>query len=129
MEEFWDILWTTFIIFAFVAYLMILVSILTDLFRDRSLNGWLKAVWIIFLVWVPFFTALVYLIGRGKGMAERQHAYAEQTRQATNDYIRQTAGSGPSSEIAQAKALLDSEAITAEEYEHLKAKAMASSSR
>ncbi len=70
-NSFWDIIWWFLWIFVFVAYMFALFSIVVDLFRDRKLNGWWKAVWLIFLIFVPFLTALVYLIARGRGMAER----------------------------------------------------------
>ncbi|MFF2372226.1 SHOCT domain-containing protein [Agromyces sp. NPDC058110] len=124
-SNFWSIIWWFLWIFVFVAYLMILFSIVGDLFRDHKLNGWWKAVWIIFLIFVPFLTALVYLIARGQGMAERSQKEARQMQAATDDYIRQTAGSAsPSDEIAKAKGLLDSGAISAEEFAHLKAQAL-----
>ena len=123
--SFWDIIWCFVFVFAFVAYLMALFSIIGDLFRDRKLNGWFKAIWILFLIFVPFLTALVYLIARGKGMAERAAGAAQEAQNATDAYIRQAAGSSPSEEIAKAKALLDSGAITAEDFAALKAKALA----
>jgi len=73
----WDIFWFFFWVFVWVAYLFVLIYIVIDIFRDHSLNGWLKAVWLIFLIFVPFITALVYLIARGKGMAERSAARPE----------------------------------------------------
>ncbi|MGF6822654.1 hypothetical protein M2317_001561 [Microbacterium sp. ZKA21] len=122
--SFWDIIWWFVWAFAFIAYLFALFAIIGDLFRDRKLNGWWKAVWILFLIFVPFLTALVYLIARGNGMAERSAAEAQQVRQATDSYIQQVAGSSPSEEIAKAKALLDSGAITAEDFAQLKTKAL-----
>lgn len=127
--SFWDIVWFIVISFAFVAYLMVLFSIITDMFRDREMNGWMKAVWIVFLIFLPFLTALVYLIARGRGMAERSAEYAESMRAAQEKYIREVAtsnggGGGAADEIARAKALLDSQAITEEEYQALKAKAL-----
>ncbi|TYL53715.1 SHOCT domain-containing protein [Agromyces mariniharenae] len=121
-----DILWWTLWFFAFFAYLWAVIAIITDLFRDHKLNGWWKAVWIIFLVFVPFLTALVYLIARGSGMAERAQKEARQYQQATDDYIRQTAGTAasPSDEIAKAKALLDAGTISQAEYDQLKARAL-----
>ena len=121
-----DILWWTLWFFAFFAYLWAVIAIITDLFRDHKLNGWWKAVWIIFLIFVPFLTALVYLIARGSGMAERAQKEARQYQQATDDYIRQTAGTAasPSDEIAKAKALLDAGTISQAEYDQLKAKAL-----
>ncbi|MGN6221102.1 MAG: SHOCT domain-containing protein [Microbacterium sp.] len=113
--------------FVFFAYLMVLFSIIGDLFRDDSVNGWLKAVWIIFLIFVPFLTALVYLIARGSGMQKRSIAQAQALRAQQDDYIRSTAGSAsasPADEISKAKGLLDSGAISQAEYDALKTKAL-----
>jgi hypothetical protein len=120
-SDFWDIIWWFVWAFVFIAYLFALFSIITDLFRDRELSGWWKAVWLIFLVVLPFVTALVYLIARGRGMAERSARSAIAARKAGDAYIRDVAGSGsPGQQIAQAKALLDEGAITAEEFAALK---------
>ncbi|MFK4729712.1 SHOCT domain-containing protein [Agromyces mediolanus] len=126
-QSFWDIVWWTIWIFAFFAYLWAVIAIITDLFRDHKLNGWWKALWIIFLLFFPFVTALIYLIARGRGMAERAQKDAAQAQQATAEYIRQAAGTSasPADEIAKAKALLDSGTITQQEYDLLKAKALA----
>ncbi|MBP8918822.1 MAG: SHOCT domain-containing protein [Micropruina sp.] len=121
----WDAIWWFITAFIFIAYLMALFSIITDLFRDRELNGFLKAVWLIFLIFLPFLTALVYLIVRGKGMGERQVRQAEQLRAASDAYVRSVAGGSPTSDIAEAKKLLDAGAITAEEYAKLKSDALA----
>jgi hypothetical protein len=124
-DSFWDYLWSAVVIFAFIAYLMILFNILADLFwRDHKTSGVVKAVWVIFLVLLPYLTALVYLIVRGKGMAERAREQALEAKQQTDEYIRNAAGRSPAQEIADAKALLDSGAITGAEFEALKAKAL-----
>jgi hypothetical protein len=125
MSDLWQLLWNVFVIFAFVAYLMILISIFSDLFRDRALNGWYKALWFIFLIVAPYLAAFIYVIARGRGMAERQVQRQEEAMAATNAYIRQAAGSGPAGDIASAKALLDAGTISADEYEKLKKKALA----
>ncbi len=128
MDSFWDFFWLTITFFLLMAYLVVLFQILTDLFRDKSLSGWFKAVWVLFLIIFPLLTSLIYLIARGEGMAER-HLAAAQAMQADADaYIRSVAtpGSSPSEEIAKAKALHDSGAITQEEYDALKAKALGS---
>jgi len=123
--NFWDIVWFFFWSFAFIAYLMVLFSIVADIFRDHTLNGWAKAVWLIFLIFIPFLTALVYLIARGSDMARRQAERVEQAQAYTDDYVRSVASSAsPSAEIAKAKELLDSGSITAAEFESLKAKAL-----
>lgn len=110
--------------FAYVAYLITLFTIIADLFRDRELSGWAKALWLLFLFFLPFITALVYLIARGDSMARRSAALGKQNQQAMDDYIRQVAGSTPSDEIAKAKALLADGSITQDEYERLKAAAL-----
>ncbi|HEU4492137.1 MAG TPA: SHOCT domain-containing protein [Jiangellales bacterium] len=124
--SFGDVLWFIIISFLFVAYLMVLFTILGDLFRDRETSGWVKAIWVIALIFVPFLTALIYLIARGGSMAERQAKQMEEIKAAQDSYIKQVAGSGssPADQIAQAKALLDSGSITQAEFDALKAKAL-----
>lgn len=128
MPEFWSnlgsIFWYTLTIIIFVSYLMVLFSIVGDIFRDREMSGGLRAVWIVCLIFFPFITALIYLIVRGRGMTERAVAQAERNKAAADDYIRSVAGS-PADEIARAKALLDAGSISPAEYEALKAKALA----
>lgn len=123
--DFFQFLWAMFVIFIFFAYLMLLFSIITDLVRDHKLNGWLKALWFIALLFIPVITALIYVIARGQGMAERSQKAARQAESATEDYIRNVAGTTPAAQIAHAKDLLDSGTITKEEFEALKKKAMA----
>lgn len=121
----WDTIWWFITFFVFIAYLFALFAVISDLFRDRKLNGVAKAIWLIFLVFVPFLTALVYLIVRGNGMAERSAAGQRDAEQATENYIRSVAKDSPAAEIAQARDLLNSGAISPEEFERLKAKALA----
>lgn len=124
-NTFWDFLWTTLVIFAFIAYLMILFNILVDLFwRDHKTSGWIKAIWVIFLIVLPYLTALVYLIARGKGMAERAREQAMAAKRETDDYIKQAAGRSPAQEIADAKNLLETGTISQAEFDTLKAKAL-----
>ena len=123
--SFWEVFWFIFVSFCFVAYLMVMFSILVDLFRDSDTSGLLKAVWVVALIFLPFLTALVYLIARGKGMAERSAERADAMRRQQEAYIRETAGrSTPADQIAQARALLDQGAISPAEYEHLKGQAL-----
>ncbi|MDK8769144.1 SHOCT domain-containing protein [Micrococcus endophyticus] len=119
----WDAIWWFFTIFVFVAYLIALFSIISDLFRDRELSGVYKAIWLLFLIFVPFLTALVYLIFRGRGMGDRAERQAREAKAAADDYIRTVAG-GPASEIAQAKQLLDSGTISEAEFQSLKQSAL-----
>ena len=128
-QGFWgslgDLIWWFLWVFVFVAYLFALFAVIGDLFRDHELSGWWKAVWIIFLIFVPFLTLLVYLIARGNGMARRGAAEAKQLQAAQDSYIKSVAGgTSATDEIAKAKALLDSGSINQQEYEALKAKAL-----
>ena len=119
---FWLLIWSFF----FVFYLMILFHILGDLFRDKELSGWWKALWVIALIIFPFLTALIYLIARGKGMAERQAGEIQEAQAATDSYIKQVAGRGdPAQQIATAKGLLDQGTISQSEFDQLKAAALA----
>jgi type VI protein secretion system component VasK len=121
-DFFWLLIWSFF----FVCYLMILFQIIGDLVRDKDLSGWWKALWIIALIFVPFLTALIYLIARGRGMAERQTGEVRQAQAATESYIQDVAGRGnPTQQITTAKGLLDDGTITAAEFERLKAAALA----
>ncbi|MBF6212881.1 SHOCT domain-containing protein [Nocardia puris] len=120
----WEVLWLIVVSFAFVAYLLLLFYILSDLFRDHETSGWVKALWVVCLFLFPLITSLVYLITRGKGMAERSMAAAKQVQAAEEDYIRTTAGTNPASQIAAAKKLLDEGTISADEFDRLKAKAL-----
>ncbi|MBC2590491.1 MULTISPECIES: SHOCT domain-containing protein [Rhodococcus] len=128
MDSFWDYVWYTIIVFAFVAYLIVLFQILVDLFRDHTVSGFAKALWVIGLVVIPYLTAFVYLIARGRGMAERSMRAQQETKQATDEYIRQVAGKSPAEQIADAKALYDSGVITQAEFEQLKATALGQAS-
>ncbi|WP_433158357.1 SHOCT domain-containing protein [Kribbella sp. CA-247076] len=127
--SFWDVIWFIVVSFAFVAYLMMLFWIFADLFRDKAMSGWVKAVWVVALFVAPLLTALVYLIARGRGMADRTARDAEETRQRQEDYIRQVAGQStpsPADQISQARSLLDSGAITQAEYDTLKGQILGS---
>ena len=120
-----DFLWLIIVSFAFVAYLIVLFQIVTDMFRDKTQKGWHKAVWIIFLIIFPLITAVVYLIARGSGMAERQVEYMKQAKSDSDTYIREVAGRSPAQEITDAKALLDAGSSSADDFEKIKTKALA----
>ena len=127
MDSFWDFFWFILSFFLLMAYLLVLFQIIGDLFRDKDTSGWIKAVWIFFLIFIPILTSLVYLIVKGHAMTERNIAAAQTAQRSQEEYIRSVSGSGGSAadEIARAKELLDSGAISAEEFERLKAKALA----
>ncbi|WP_243056888.1 SHOCT domain-containing protein [Nocardioides sp. SR21] len=126
MDSFWDFFWFILSFFLLMAYLVVLFQILTDLFRDKDTSGWAKAFWVLFLIFLPLLTSLVYLIARGQGMAERNIAAINAAQADTDAYIKSVAGSSstPADEIHKAKALLDSGAISQQEFDAIKAKAL-----
>jgi hypothetical protein len=123
--SFWEFFWFLIVTYIFIAYLVILFRIVIDLFRDHELSGLGKGVWFIALLFFPIITALLYLIVRGQGMAERSMAEMQDARSQQDAYIRDVAGGASASDqIAQAKSLLDSGAISPSEYDALKATAL-----
>ena len=129
--SFWDVIWFIFISYVFVAYLMVIFSVIGDIFRNELTGGFGKAIWILALIFVPVLTLLIYLIANGSGMAERsmRQTYARQSQQEA--YIKEVAGTNvsvatatPGDQVMQAKALLDAGAISSSEYDALKAKAL-----
>jgi len=119
-----DVLWSMIIFFFWVIWIWIVITVLIDVFRRHDIGGWAKAAWVVFVVILPWLGVLVYLIVEHDGMRERSLSQAQAQRQEFDNYVRTTAG-GSASEIAQAKELLDSGAITQEEFAALKAKALA----
>ena len=123
-DIFWSVLWFFFLFI----WLMILFHILTDLFRDHSASGVEKTLWVLFLVFLPFLAAFIYMIVRGKGMGERAAAQQHRAQQDFEGYVRNVATTGestPTAQIAKAKELLDAGAIDQSEFDRLKAKALA----
>lgn len=124
---FWDYLIWLFWVYITIACIWIFITVIIDVFRDHTLNGWAKALWVLFLVFVPFLATFIYLIARGRQMSERRMDEYQKARSQNDAYIRDVAGSSssPSAEIEKAKALLDSGALTPAEFETIKAKALA----
>lgn len=123
--SFWESIWSIVVAFLFVAYLILLFQILADLFRDRNLGGFAKAAWIFFLFVAPFITALVYIIARGGGMAERSESRARESAEATEAYVRRVAGSpSPAQQIESARNLLAEGSINETEFDRLKSMAL-----
>jgi predicted PurR-regulated permease PerM len=126
IDIFWSMLWFFFLFI----WIVILFHVLTDLFRDHELSGGMKTLWVVFLVFLPFLAVLVYVISRGKGMAERAAARQQQSQEQFEGYVRSVAATGdgtttPADQIAQAKQLLDAGTIDQAGFDRLKAKALA----
>ena len=126
---FLDILWTMIIFFTWVVWIWIMIVILTDVFRRHDIGGWKKALWVVFLIVLPFLAALVYLIANHDGMAQRQAERATAAQQSVDEHVRAVAaadGGGSSvDQIHKAQELLEKGAITQQEFDSLKAKALA----
>jgi ABC-type transport system involved in multi-copper enzyme maturation permease subunit len=121
-----DTLWTLVYIFFMILFFMIWFMVIMDLFSDHTLNGWGKALWIVFLIIFPPITVLVYLIARGNSMSERRQKQMVAAQEAQKAYIQSAVGTvSPADQIASAKALLDAGTITQAEFDALKTKALA----
>ena len=119
-----SVVWLILSGFLLVAYLMLLFWIIGDLFRNEKQSGWVKALWAVFLILLPFLTAVIYLIVHGDGITARSQAAAVASRHEQEAYIQHVAGTSPADQIAGAKDLLDAGTITEDEYQMLKMKAL-----
>ena len=120
-----ELLLLTLEIFFFVIWIWILITILTDLFRDHELSGWAKAAWVLFLVFIPFLTALIYLIARGAGMRDRTIKAQADAKKHFDEYVQQQAHTAPADELHKLAELKEKGALSAEEYDRAKAKLLA----
>jgi hypothetical protein len=121
-----EALLVAFEVFFFVIWIWILITILTDLFRDHETSGWVKAAWVLFLVFIPFLTALIYLIARGSGMRDRTIKAQAEAKQHFDHYVQQQAHQGsPADELHKLNELKEKGAISAEEFDKAKAKILA----
>jgi ABC-type multidrug transport system fused ATPase/permease subunit len=118
----WEAIWLIFVTFVFITVLMMLFSVIVDLFRDDSLSGWGKAGWIIVLIVLPFLGLLIYVIARGKGMSERSFKQQVDAKESFDTYVRTVSAGGPASELEKANALHLAGKLSDEEFSQLKAK-------
>ncbi len=125
MSNFWDTVLLMVSTFFFIAYLIVLFQVVVDLFRDSEMGGGSKVIWLIGLIFLPVLTALIYILARGRGMADRQRAAVRSAKADTDAYIREVAAKSPADQIADAKKLLDAGTINDDEFARLKAKALA----
>ncbi|MBK5229554.1 MAG: SHOCT domain-containing protein [Thermoleophilia bacterium] len=121
-----DALLTTLSVFFFLLWIWIVITILSDLFRDHETSGWAKAAWTLFLIVIPFLTALAYLVIRGGGMRERAIREQAEVRQQMDEYIRSTAeGGSAADELLKLASLRDSGAISSDDFERMKSRLVA----
>jgi hypothetical protein len=122
---FLEVLWTLLIFFAWVAFFWVLITVAIDVFRRRDIGGGKKALWLIFMLFIPFIGVFAYLIINHDGMAQRNIDQARAQQTQFDDYVKSVSGGGAAAEIEKAKGLLDSGAITQAEFDSIKAKALA----
>ena len=121
-----DVFWSMLIFFGFVVWLWLLFTVFADIFRRQDISGWAKALWVVFVVVLPYLGVFVYLIAEHSGMNERTVRRQEQQKSQFDDYVQSVAAKdGATGQIAKAKELLDSGAITQAEFEQIKARALA----
>ena len=123
--SFGELLLIAFEIFFFVVWIWILITILSDLFRDHELSGWAKAAWVLFLFVIPFLAALIYLIARGSGMRDRTIKAQADAKKHFDEYVRTQAHTSPADELHKLNELKEKGALSAEEFDAAKAKLLA----
>jgi len=123
--NFGDLLLLVFEVFLFVAWIWILVAIIGDLFRDHEMSGWGKALWVVFLIFIPFLSAFIYLIARGGGMRDRAIQAQTDAKKHFDEYVRQQADSTPADELHKLNDLREKGALSQEEFDRAKAKLLA----
>jgi hypothetical protein len=121
-----DLIWTMFMFFVFILWIWLLIAVFMDIFRSHDLGGWAKAIWVFFIIILPFLGVLVYLIARGGKMHERAAEQAAQQQKAFDAYVKQTASSGSTADdLAKLADLKQQGVITDAEFEAQKAKILA----
>ena len=123
--SFWTFLWSLIVIFFMVVYFIMLFTVIVDVFRRHDASGGKKALWLIFIFFFPFLGLIVYLIVNGDGIAQRHAKQEQQAQQDFDSYVRNVSSGNSAEQIAKAKELLDSGAISQAEFDQLKAKALA----
>jgi hypothetical protein len=121
-----EVFWTMLIFFAFVIWIWILITVLIDIFRRRDASGWVKVLWIVFIILLPYLGVFVYLIAEHKGMSERAVKQQKSAEEQVEGYVKSVASKAdPTEQIANAKKLLDNGTITQTEFDQIKQKALA----
>jgi hypothetical protein len=122
---FLDVMWTMVVFFLWITWFWLLITVFGDVFRRDDLSGWGKTGWLIFTIVLPFLGVFIYLVTQNRGMTRRNLERASAQRAQLDEYVRATASGGGAAEIEKAKGLLDSGALTQEEFDAIKRKALA----
>jgi hypothetical protein len=126
---FLSVMWSMFVFFAWILWIWLLIYVYMDIFRRHDIGGWGKTLWVVFTLFLPFIGTFTYLIVEGRAMGDRRTAEAQQAKEDMDAYVRSVAANGAVSsadQIQRANKLLNDGAITQEEYQTLKQKALAS---
>jgi Short C-terminal domain/Phospholipase_D-nuclease N-terminal len=123
---FLDVMWTMVVFFLWITWFWLLITVFGDVFRRDDLSGWGKTGWLLFTILLPFLGVFIYLVTQNRGMTRRNLERASAQRAQLDEYVRETAGggTGAAAEIEKAKALLDGGALTQEEFDAIKRKAL-----
>ena len=121
---FFDILWSIVLLFLLVAWFWVVISVLADVFRSRDMRGISKALWVLFIILIPWLGVLAYILIRGDQMQENQEQAVKQIEDAQRDYIRGVAGTSPATELEKLAALKEKGALTEEEFAAQKARVL-----
>ena len=114
-----DLFWTTVMIFAWVLWFMLLWRVFSDLFARQDIGGWAKTGWVVLTFLMPFLGVFIYLVSQGRGMAERAARAAARQRELSDAYIRSVAADAKAEQVTKARELLQSGAITQDEFERM----------
>jgi Short C-terminal domain/Phospholipase_D-nuclease N-terminal len=124
--SFLEVFWTILIFFGFVFWLMILFNVVGDIFRRHDITGWGKVLWLIGIILLPYLGVFIYLIVEHEGLVQRSVNQQQAAQSQFDQYVQSVANRGdPAEQIAKAKSLLDSGAITQAEFDQIKQKALA----
>jgi predicted PurR-regulated permease PerM len=123
--SFWDFFWDVLLLFAWIIWFWLLITVFIDIFRRHDTSGFSKVLWVIFVIILPYIGVLIYLLVEHQGMAERNMKQAQQQQQQFDQYVQSVAKTDPAEQISKAQQLLSQGAITQEEFDQIKAKALA----
>ena len=126
--NFWSFFWDVLLLMAWIIWFWLLITVFADLFRRHDISGWSKALWIVFVIILPYIGVLIYLLVEHQGMADRNVKQAQASQQQFDQYVQSVSRQGdPAEQIAKAKTLLDNGTITQAEFDQIKQKALAAS--
>ena len=119
---FWDLIWSMFMFFLLIAWIWVVVSVISDVFRSKDIGGFAKAFWVLFVILIPWLGVLSYILIRGKGMEERNMQLMMDAAENQRTYIQGLAGTSTADELSKLAELKDKGVINDTQFEAQKAK-------